>query len=89
MLEFRKSSRSGPWTDNCVLAGSESWQTSSYSTNGAQCVKVGFKNGEEIAVHVRDSKDPNGPCLHFTKDEWIAFVGDENGGVKGGEFDLV
>jgi len=33
---------------------------------------------------VRDSKDPNGPILRFTREEWSAFVG----GTKEGEFDL-
>jgi hypothetical protein len=33
---------------------------------------------------VRDSKDPQGPVLLFTPDEWRAFVG----GVRNGEFDL-
>ena len=28
------------------------------------------------AVGVRDSKDPTGPALVFTPDEWDAFVGD-------------
>jgi hypothetical protein len=35
-------------------------------------------------VLVRDSKDPTGPVLTFTRDEWEAFVG----GAKDGEFDL-
>lgn len=103
-MEWRKSSRSGPWTDNCVEVAMN-WKTSSKSTNGAQCVEVSFnkssassvtdacvevamKNGEEIAVYVRDSKDPDGPVLAFTAAEWDAFIGDENSGVKGGEFDL-
>lgn len=34
-------------------------------------------------VHVRDSKDPGGPALHFTWVEWRAFIT----GVKEGEFD--
>jgi len=32
---------------------------------------------------VRDSKDPDGPKLVFTRAEWVAFLG----GVKDGEFD--
>jgi hypothetical protein len=34
-------------------------------------------------VAVRDSKDPDGPKLAFTADEWAAFTA----GVKDGEFD--
>jgi hypothetical protein len=36
------------------------------------------------AIAVRDSKNPAGPALIFTPDEWDAFVG----GTKLGEFDL-
>jgi hypothetical protein len=35
-------------------------------------------------VAVRDSKDPDGPALIFTPDEWHAFAA----GMKDGEFDL-
>ena len=35
------------------------------------------------AVAVRDSKDPEGPKLVFTPDEWRAFAA----GVRDGEFD--
>jgi hypothetical protein len=45
------------------------------------CVEVGFVTAE---ILTRDSKDPNGPVLHFTTDEWRAFIA----GVKAGEFDL-
>lgn len=31
---------------------------------------------------MRDSKDPSGPILRFTSDEWQAFVG----GVNAGDF---
>jgi hypothetical protein len=42
---------------------------------------VAFAGG---AIAVRDSKNPVGPALIFTPDEWDAFVG----GAKDGEFDL-
>lgn len=35
-------------------------------------------------VKVRNSKDPDGPWLNFTADEWTAFLG----GAKSGKFDL-
>jgi hypothetical protein len=38
--------------------------------------------GADIAM--RDSKDPDGAILHFTKDEWTAFVA----GVRAGEFEM-
>jgi len=40
--------------------------------------------GTPTAIGVRDSKDPSGPVLVFTRSEWQAFVA----GVKTGEFDL-
>jgi hypothetical protein len=68
-------------TNSCV----EVWIKSSYCTNG-NCVEVGTCDiGDgHVHVHVRDSKDPNGPRLTFTPVEWAAFLA----GVRGGEFDL-
>jgi hypothetical protein len=58
------------------------WYKSSRSgPNCDNCVEVAFVSG---AVAVRDSKNPTGPALIFTPDEWDAFVG----GTKDGEFDL-
>jgi uncharacterized protein DUF397 len=58
------------------------WQKSSRSgPNCDNCVEVAFVDG---AIAVRDSKNPSGPALIFTPDEWDAFVG----GAKDGEFDL-
>jgi hypothetical protein len=42
--------------------GNHGWRTSSYSTNGAECVEVGLDRGAE-GVLVRDTKAPFGPCL--------------------------
>ncbi|OLB79200.1 MAG: hypothetical protein AUI14_11025 [Actinobacteria bacterium 13_2_20CM_2_71_6] len=49
--------------------------------NNGACVEVRRRDDR---VEVRDSKDPDGPILSFTRDEWDAFV---HGAVKG-EFDL-
>lgn len=58
------------------------WRKSSRCDNsGPNCVEVAFVAG---AVALRDSKNPGGPALIFTPDEWTAFVG----GVMDGEFDL-
>lgn len=58
------------------------WQKSSRSgPNFDNCVEVAFVDG---AIAVRDSKNPVGPVLLFTQQEWDAFVG----GAKDGEFDL-
>jgi Domain of unknown function (DUF397) len=60
--------------------GARAWQKSSHSNlNG--CVEVAVV-GTGIAV--RNSRDPQGPVLEFTPDEWRAFLD----GVKEGEFDL-
>jgi hypothetical protein len=48
------------------------WRTSSYSgSNGGTCVEVG---NADLAVAVRDSKDPDGPLLAFAADTWTAFA---------------
>jgi hypothetical protein len=47
---------------------------------GGTCVEVAL--GE--VVFVRDSKNPDGPMLVFTRTEWTEFVN----GVKMGVFDL-
>lgn len=48
------------------------WIKSSYSgSDGGQCVEVAAC---PAAVHVRDSKDRNGPTLTFAPDAWAAFV---------------
>jgi hypothetical protein len=59
------------------------WAKSSHSGgNGGQCVEVASNLPGIVAV--RDSKDPDGPKLIFTPDEWRAFAA----GIRGGEFDL-
>jgi len=48
------------------------WRKSSYSNSFSNCVEAG--RGTCGMVHVRDSKDPDGPVLTFTGPEWDAFV---------------
>jgi hypothetical protein len=45
-----------------------------------QCVELAAIDG---SIAVRDSKDPAGPVLHFTRGEMLAFLQ----GAKAGEFD--
>jgi hypothetical protein len=45
------------------------------------CVEVRFAGGD---VQVRNSRDPGGPALSFTADEWTAFLA----GAVESEFDL-
>ena len=58
-----------------------SWQKSSTSADGDyDCVQVIRSQGH---VWVRDSKNPRGPVLRFTRDAWAAFLV----GVQRNEFD--
>ncbi len=54
--------------------GSHGWRTSSYSTNGAECVEVGLDRGAEGVV-IRDTRARSGPVLWFSPGVWRAFVG--------------
>ncbi|MFF4524235.1 DUF397 domain-containing protein [Streptomyces bluensis] len=49
------------------------WFKSSYSggTNGESCVELAVTPG---TVHLRDSKNIEGPRLTFTPDAWARFV---------------
>ncbi|MCX5212078.1 DUF397 domain-containing protein [Kitasatospora sp. NBC_00240] len=49
----------------------EQWRKSSYSNNdGGTCIEV----DDAHPGAVRDSKDPEGPRLRFSRDAWTAFV---------------
>lgn len=54
------------------------FQRSSYCGNGA-CVEVDVQPG---SVLVRDGKDPDGPVLTFTPEQWNDFLR----GVQADEF---
>jgi hypothetical protein len=59
---------------------SAEWRKSTFSgVNG--CVEVAVLDDR---VAVRDSKDPGGSVLMFSRQEWAAFLG----GVRAGEFGL-
>ncbi|MFC9324546.1 DUF397 domain-containing protein [Kitasatospora sp. NPDC057015] len=48
------------------------WTKSSHSGGeGGECVEVAVGSG---LVHVRDSKDRQGPQFAFAREEWAAFV---------------
>lgn len=69
---WRKSSYSGNGGANCVEVGTL-WRKSSYSGNGGgNCVEVAPNLPDAVAV--RDSKNPDGPVLIVSRDEWASFI---------------
>ncbi|MEW2635745.1 DUF397 domain-containing protein [Streptomyces sp. NPDC048389] len=62
------------------------WFTSSYSSNGGQCIEVAANLvASRGVVPVRDSKNPTGPVLDFPAGSFASFVAS----VKSGEFGTV
>lgn len=53
------------------------WKKSTFTVN-AECVEVAVA---EHTVHVRDSKQPQGSSLSFTRAEWDLFMT----GIRAGE----
>lgn len=47
------------------------WRKSSYSGNTGNCAEVAIM---ESVVGIRDSKDPQGPVLVFTREQWAELV---------------
>jgi hypothetical protein len=60
------------------------WRTSSRSSpTSNDCVEVATYSSGSIAV--RDSKNPSGPRLAFSRQEWTTFTRDVKGaGVRAG-----
>ncbi|WP_328720111.1 DUF397 domain-containing protein [Streptomyces sp. NBC_00247] len=66
-----KSSYSGSEGGACVEVAF-SWRKSSYSSEqGGACVEV---SAHPAAVHIRDSKNPEGPILTVATGSWSAFA---------------
>lgn len=57
------------------------WIKSTRSSGSGQCVEVAFVDLDTVAV--RDSKNPTGSVLVFTRAEWDAFLD----GAHKGEFE--
>ncbi|MFJ5846889.1 DUF397 domain-containing protein [Streptomyces sp. NPDC092903] len=67
-----KSSYSGSEGGECLEVAYD-WRKSSYSSEeGGACVEVA---AHPLAVHVRDSKNPEGPALTVAPTAWAAFTG--------------
>jgi hypothetical protein len=70
-LAWFKSSYSGSQGDDCVEVAA-SWHKSSHSgSEGDNCVEVATC---PHTVHVRDSKDKEGPQLAFSPAQWADFL---------------
>ena len=64
------------------LAG-VTWRKSRHSGQLGNCVEAAVLGSGEVAM--RNSRDPGGPALIFTRNEMVAFLA----GAKEGEFDDV
>ena len=62
------------------MTGDVTWAKSSLSFSNGNCVEVADLPGGEVLI--RNSRDPGGPKLAFTRDQWVAFIA----GVQRGEF---
>ncbi|MEU6175598.1 DUF397 domain-containing protein [Streptantibioticus parmotrematis] len=70
-LTWFKSTHSGGAGGDCIEVAVR-WTKSSYSGDGgANCVEVART---PAAVHIRDSKNPDGGILTVNADAWAAFV---------------
>ncbi|MGP9019197.1 DUF397 domain-containing protein [Streptomyces sp. BR1] len=72
LVWFKSSYSSSSEGDDCVEVALE-WRKSSYSdsSNGEDCVEIA---ATPDLVHVRDSKNIEGPRLGFTPQAWGDFI---------------
>lgn len=61
--------------------GEVTWQKSGRSNPSGNCVELAGLPGGDVAV--RNSRDPYGPALIYTRDELAAFID----GARDGDFD--
>ncbi|MBL1088813.1 MULTISPECIES: DUF397 domain-containing protein [Streptomyces] len=70
-LAWFKSSYSGDSGDSCIEVAL-SWRKSSYSSGSSgDCIEIATS---PATVHIRDSKDKDGPQLAVAAGAWAAFV---------------
>lgn len=53
------------------IRSTSGWRKSSRSGGGDNCVEIAHTTN---SIAVRDSKDPTGPILAFTRTAWTAFT---------------
>lgn len=71
-LTWFKSSYSGSSGDDCVEVALD-WHKSSYSGDSSgDCIEIATC---PTTIHIRDSKDKDGPQLAVAAAAWTAFVG--------------
>ena len=76
-MSWRKSSWSN-YNGNCVEVAVD-WRKAQADTGNGACVETALG---ACGVQVRDSKDPDGPVLAFSRAGWEQFTA----AVKAGEF---
>ena len=73
-LRWFKSSYSDSGGGNC-LEVAYTWRKSSYSDDGGgNCVEVAPCPHPTPTIHIRDSKNPDGPNLTVSGSAWAAFI---------------
>src|SRR6266851_7296922 len=70
-----------PYNGMPATALDAQWRKSSYSNSQGNCVEVSALADGSVAV--RNSRDPQGPALLYTRAEITAMIA----GIKDGEFD--
>ncbi|MFC7263975.1 MULTISPECIES: DUF397 domain-containing protein [Streptomyces] len=68
---------------SAVDLGTEGWEKPWSGTNGGSCVEA--KRLPDGSVAFRQSRDPEGPALVYSRDEMIAFLQ----GAKSGQADFL
>ncbi|MFI0714205.1 DUF397 domain-containing protein [Streptomyces inhibens] len=73
-LTWFKSTYSGSEGGDCIEVA-YAWRKSSYSSDqGGACIEVATCSSPHPTIHVRDSKNPDGPALTLSATAWAAFV---------------
>lgn len=67
-------------TPNSLEVGDLQWRTARRSAGNGACVEVAPVAG---AILIRDSKDQDGPVVHYPHNSWRTFLG----AAKRGRFD--